>query len=44
MLETAQRHWMQELTQDPQQAFPGKGVMKSEQAEIDTLRKEVVKL
>lgn len=28
----------------PQQAFPGKGVMKPEQAEIDRLRKEVAKL
>jgi len=42
--ETALRGWMRELTQDPQQAFPGKGVMKPEQAEIDRLRKEVAKL
>jgi hypothetical protein len=28
---------MRELTQDPQQAFPGKGVMKPEQAEIEKL-------
>lgn len=42
--ETVLRRWMRELTQDPQQAFPGKGVMKPEQAEIDRLRKEVAKL
>jgi transposase len=33
-----------QLAADPQQAFPGKGVMKPEQAEIDRLRKEVAKL
>ncbi len=38
------RRWMRELTQDPQQAFLGKGAMKHEQAEIDRLRKEVDKL
>jgi transposase len=42
--ETVLRRWMRELTQDPQQAFPGKGVMNPEQAEIDRLRKEVAKL
>ena len=42
--ETVLRRWMRELTQDPQQAFPGKGIMKPEQAEIDKLRKEVAKL
>jgi len=40
--ETVLRRWMRELTQD--QAFPGKGLMKPEQAEIDRLRKEVAKL
>jgi len=35
---------MRELTQDPKQAFPGKSVMKPEQAEIVRLRKEVAKL
>ena len=35
---------MRELTTDPQQAFPGNGVMKPEQAEIERLRKEVSKL
>ena len=38
------RKWVRELTADPQQAFPGNGVMKPEQAEIDRLRKEVAKL
>lgn len=28
--ETRLRAWMRELTADPQQAFPGKGVMKPE--------------
>lgn len=42
--ETVLRRWMRELSQDPQQAFPGQGVMKPEQAEIDRLRKEVAKL
>ncbi len=38
------RKWVREATADPQEAFPGKGVMKPEQAEIDRLRKEVAKL
>ena len=42
--ETVLRRWIRELTQDPHQAFPGKGLMKPEQAEIDRLRKEVAKL
>ena len=42
--QTVLRRWMRELKQDPQQAFPGKGIMKPEQAEIDRLRKEVAKL
>lgn len=41
---TVLRRWMREITQDPQQAFPGKGIMKPEQAEIERLRKEVAKL
>ena len=32
------------LAADPRQAFPGKGVMQLEQAELDRLRKEVAKL
>ena len=42
--ETVLRRWVRDLTTDPQQAFPGKGVMKPEQAEIERLRKEVSKL
>jgi transposase len=42
--ETVLRRWVRELTMDPQQAFPGNGVMKPEQAEIERLRKEVSKL
>ena len=42
--QTVLRSWMRELAADPQQAFPGKGVMKPEQAELDRLRKEVAKL
>lgn len=37
--ETVLRRWVRELTTDPQQAFPGKGVMKPEQAEIERVRK-----
>ena len=42
--ENVLRKWVRELTADPQRAFPGKGVIKPEQAEIDRLRKEVAKL
>lgn len=42
--ENVLRKWMRELASDPQQAFPGKGVMKPEQAEIERLKKEVAKL
>ena len=42
--ENVLRKWVRELTTDPQQAFPGQGVMKPEQAEIERLRKEVAKL
>ena len=42
--ENVLRKWVRELTANPQQAFPGKGVIKPEQAEIDRLRKEVAKL
>ena len=38
------RKWIREAMADPQEAFPGKGVMKPEQAEIECLRKEVTKL
>lgn len=42
--ENVLRKWVRELASDPQQAFPGQGVMKPEQAEIERLRKEVAKL
>ena len=42
--QTVLRSWSRELAADPQQAFPGKGVMKPEQGELDRLRKEVAKL
>ncbi len=35
------RKWVRETSADPQHAFPGHGHMKSEQQEIDRLRKEV---
>ena len=38
------RKWIREFGAEPEQAFPGKGVMKPEQAEIERLRKEVAKL
>ena len=38
------RSWTRELAVDPQQAFPGKGVMKPAAAELDCLRKDVAKL
>jgi transposase len=42
--ENVLRKWIRELAGDPRHAFPGKGVMKPGQAEIDRLKKEVVKL
>ena len=42
--ENVLRKWVREAAQDPQEAFPGKGVMKPEQAEIERLKKEVAKL
>ena len=36
--------WVKELAQDEQDAFPGGGNMKPEQAEITRLKKEVAKL
>ena len=38
------RKRVREQTLDPLQSFPGKGVMKPEQAEIERLKKEVSKL
>lgn len=42
--ENVLRNWVREATVDPQQAFPGQGVMKPEQAELERLRKENAKL
>ena len=42
--ENVLRKWVRDVNADAQHAFPGKGVMKPEQAEIDRLRKEVAKL
>ena len=42
--ENVLRKWIREAMADPQEAFPGKGVMKPEQAEIECLRKEVTEL
>lgn len=42
--QTVLRSWIRELAADPQQAFPGKGVMRPEQAEVERLRREVAKL
>lgn len=42
--ENVLRKWVREGAADPKQAFPGKGVMKPEQAELDLLRKENAKL
>jgi len=42
--ENVLRKWIRELATDPQQAFPGQGVMKPEQAEIERLKKENPKL
>jgi transposase len=38
------RNWVRDFGADPKQAFPGLGQMKSEQLEIDRLRKEVTRL
>jgi len=38
------RQWAREFEADPGQAFPGQGQMKPEQAEIERLRREVIKL
>jgi transposase-like protein len=41
---TQLRSWVKALAADPQQAFPGQGQMKPEQAEIARLKREVLKL
>ena len=42
--ENVLRKWTRDATVDPQHAFPGQGVMKPENAELDRLRKENAKL
>lgn len=42
--ETVLRNWVKAFAADPQQAFPGQGQMKPEQAEIARLKREVIKL
>ena len=41
---TVLRRWVQESAADSQQAFPGQGQTKPEQAELARLRREVIKL
>jgi transposase len=38
------RKWVKDWEADPQHSFPGQGQMKPEQAEIERLRREVIKL
>lgn len=42
--ENVLRKWVRDFAADPQQAFPGKGVMKPDVSEIERLKKEVAKL
>ena len=42
--ENVLRKWVKEFSADPQHAFPGQGQMKPEQAEIERLRREVIRL
>ncbi len=41
---TVLRRWVKDLSADPQEAFPGHGRLKPEQAEIARLKREVTKL
>jgi len=41
---TVLRNWVKAFSEDPEQAFPGHGQMKAEQAEIARLKREVTKL
>jgi transposase len=41
---TVLRRWVKEFGSDPEQAFPGHGQQKADQAEITRLRREVAKL
>jgi len=42
--ENVLRKWVREAMSDPQHAFPGPGVIRPEQAEIERLKKENAKL
>jgi transposase len=42
--ENVLRKWVQQLADDPLEAFPGSGKMKAAEAEIERLRREVQKL
>ena len=42
--QTVLRSWVRAFADDPQQAFPGHGQMKPEQAEIARLKRELIKL
>ena len=42
--ENVLRKWVRELREAPQEAFPGNGKQKAQDAEIARLRKEVAKL
>lgn len=42
--ENVLRKWIRDAAVDPQHAFPGQGVMRPEQAELERLRKENAKL
>jgi transposase len=42
--ENVLRKWVKEFSADPQYSFPGQGQMKPEQAEIERLRREVIRL
>jgi transposase len=42
--ENVLRKWVREKVADPQRAFPGQGVMKPDNSEIERLKKENAKL
>jgi transposase len=41
---TVLRRWVRDFSTDPQQAFPGNGQQRADQAEITRLKREVTKL
>ena len=38
------RNWVREFESDPKEPFPGQGQLKPEQAEIERLKREVIRL